>query len=62
MPVQVVYNGVDVERFTPGPGDGSRLDALARVAPRAGGTLRLGLVATYARWKGHESSSRRRPG
>lgn len=54
VPVHVVYNGVDVERFAPGPGEGSRLDALAGLPPAPEGTVRLGLVATYARWKGQE--------
>lgn len=54
VPVRVVYNGVDVERFTPAPGDGARLDALAGLPPAPEGTLRIGLVATYARWKGQE--------
>lgn len=54
VPIHVVYNGVDVERFAPGPGEGSRLDALAGLPPAPAGTLRLGLVATYARWKGHD--------
>lgn len=53
VPVQVVYNGVDVERFSPGPGEGPRLDALAGLPPAQEGTLRVGLIATYARWKGH---------
>jgi glycosyltransferase involved in cell wall biosynthesis len=54
VPVHVVYNGVDVERFAPGPGKGSWLDELAGLPPAPKGTLRLGLVATYARWKGQE--------
>ncbi|WP_224243260.1 glycosyltransferase family 4 protein [Hyalangium gracile] len=54
VPVHVVYNGVDVGRFAPGAGDGPRLDALAGLTPAPAGTLRLGLVATYARWKGQE--------
>ncbi|RJS17336.1 glycosyl transferase family 1 [Corallococcus sp. H22C18031201] len=54
VPVQVVYNGVDVQRFAPGPGDGSRLDELAGLPPSPENVLRVGLVATYARWKGHE--------
>ncbi|MDC0710263.1 glycosyltransferase family 4 protein [Stigmatella sp. ncwal1] len=54
VPVHVVYNGVDVERFSPGPGEGARLDRLAGLPPAPAGTLRIGLVATYARWKGHE--------
>ncbi|TQF16594.1 glycosyltransferase family 4 protein [Myxococcus llanfairpwllgwyngyllgogerychwyrndrobwllllantysiliogogogochensis] len=52
VPVHVVYNGVDTERFAPGaPAD---LDALAGLPPAPEGTLRVGLVATYARWKGHD--------
>jgi glycosyltransferase involved in cell wall biosynthesis len=54
VPVHVVYNGVDVERFAPGAGEGSRLDELAGLPPAPAGTLRMGLVATYARWKGHD--------
>ncbi|WP_164008132.1 glycosyltransferase family 4 protein [Pyxidicoccus trucidator] len=54
VPVHVVYNGVDVERFSPGPADGAWLDALATLPPAPEGTLRVGLVATYARWKGHD--------
>ncbi|KFE71499.1 glycosyltransferase family 4 protein [Hyalangium minutum] len=54
VPVQVVYNGVDVERFAPAQGEGSRLDALAGLPPAPEGILRIGLVATYARWKGQE--------
>lgn len=51
---EVVMNGVDVERFSPGPGDGARLDALAGMSPAPAGTVRVGLVATYARWKGQD--------
>jgi glycosyltransferase involved in cell wall biosynthesis len=54
VPVHVVYNGVDVERFAPGSGEGSWLDELAGLPPAPKGMLRLGLVATYARWKGQE--------
>jgi glycosyltransferase involved in cell wall biosynthesis len=48
-----IYNAVDTERFAPA---GSRLDldTLAGLSPAAPGTLRVGLVATYARWKGHK--------
>jgi glycosyltransferase involved in cell wall biosynthesis len=48
----VVYNGIDTGRFTP-DGERSDLDALAGLRRPAAGTLRVGLVATYARWKGH---------
>lgn len=54
VPVYAVHNGVDTHRFTPGPAEGRRLDVLAGLPPAPEGTVRLGLVATYARWKGHE--------
>ncbi|GAC1465118.1 MAG: hypothetical protein NVSMB9_04410 [Isosphaeraceae bacterium] len=52
--VETVYNALDLDRFTPGPGDIAWLDALAGLPPAPSGTVRVGLVATYARWKGHE--------
>jgi glycosyltransferase involved in cell wall biosynthesis len=52
MRVYPVHNGVDTEGFSPGPGDGARLDTLAGLPPAPEGTVRLGMVATYARWKG----------
>jgi glycosyltransferase involved in cell wall biosynthesis len=52
-PVHVVYNAIDVEQFAP-EGTVADLDALAGIAPAPSGTLRVGLVATYAHWKGHE--------
>jgi glycosyltransferase involved in cell wall biosynthesis len=55
VPVEPIYNAIDLARFAPGPGDPSWLDAQASMAPPpAPGTVRLGLVATYARWKGHD--------
>src|SRR5262249_35188003 len=42
---------IDLSRF--GPGTAADLDQLARLPPAARGTVRVGLVATYARWKGH---------
>lgn len=51
--VQVVPNAIDVNRFCPGDGDGPELDRLAGVPVAPSGTVRVGLVATYARWKGH---------
>ncbi|XXF79114.1 glycosyltransferase family 4 protein [Myxococcaceae bacterium GXIMD 01537] len=53
VPTHVVYNGVDVERFAPG-GPTAPLDALAGLPPAPEGCLRVGLVATYARWKGQD--------
>ena len=54
VPVYPVHNGVDTERFSPGPMDGARLDTLAGLPAAPEGTARVGLVATYARWKGQE--------
>jgi glycosyltransferase involved in cell wall biosynthesis len=49
--VHSIWNAVDLERFSP---DGPRLDldTLAGLPPSEG-VIRVGLVATFARWKGH---------
>jgi glycosyltransferase involved in cell wall biosynthesis len=52
-PVETVYNAIDVERFSP-HGAKADLDAAAGLPPAPDGTLRVGLVATFARWKGHD--------
>ncbi len=54
VPVQVVRNGIDANRFAT---DGPRLDldAAAGLPPAPAGTVRVGLVATYAKWKGHDT-------
>ena len=44
---------MDLERFSP-RGPTLDLDAMAGVPPAPAGTIRVGLVATMARWKGHE--------
>lgn len=54
FPVRTVYNAVDLDRFAPGPSEGARLDRLAGLQEAPAGAVRIGLVATYARWKGHE--------
>ncbi len=54
LPVEVLYDGIDVTEFAPGPPETERLDALAGLPPAEGETVRVGLVATYARWKGHD--------
>ena len=53
VPVHPVWNAIDLDRFAP---DGPRidLDAVSGL-PAAGDVLRVGLVATFARWKGHET-------
>lgn len=54
FPTAVVLNAVDTERFAPGDGDGAWLDRLAGLSPLGPGAVRVGLVATYARWKGQD--------
>jgi glycosyltransferase involved in cell wall biosynthesis len=52
-PVHCVWNAVDLERFQPA---GAVLDLDARAGlPPAVNVCRVGLVATYARWKGHST-------
>jgi len=51
--IHSVWNAVDLSRFSPS-GPRADLDALAGLAP-ASDVVRIGLVATFARWKGHET-------
>lgn len=53
LDVSTVYNAVDLDEFNPS-GRVIDLDALAGFEPAPFGTIRVGLVATMARWKGHE--------
>jgi len=53
-PVRVIHNGVDLSRFRP-DGPVADLDGACGMPPAAPGTIRVGLVATFARWKGHET-------
>jgi len=52
-PVSTIYNAVDLAVFAP-EGPSTDLDRLAGLAPAAPGVCRVGLLATFARWKGHE--------
>lgn len=52
--VRVVHDAIDPARFGPGPGDGRWLDEAAGL-PRLDDAVRVGLVATFARWKGHRT-------
>ena len=52
--VTSVHNAVDLAEFSP-DGAADDLDMLAGLAPAPDGTVRVGLVATFARWKGHET-------
>jgi glycosyltransferase involved in cell wall biosynthesis len=48
-----IHNAVDLERFSPA-GPVLDLDRLAGLAAPRGPMVKIGLVATMARWKGHE--------
>ncbi len=50
-PVHTIWNAVDLTRFAP-DGPSADLDRLSGL-PAAAGMVRVGLVATFARWKGH---------
>jgi glycosyltransferase involved in cell wall biosynthesis len=52
IPVVAMLNAVDLERFTP-LGSCLDLDRLAGLPPAPTGTVRVGLVGTFGRWKGH---------
>jgi glycosyltransferase involved in cell wall biosynthesis len=52
VPVHTIYNSVDLDRFNPA-GPRADLDALAGLPPLAPAGIRIGLVGTFARWKGH---------
>lgn len=53
VPVVTVHNAVDTVRFAP---EGARLDldGLSGLPPAAPDTIRIGLPATFAKWKGHD--------
>jgi glycosyltransferase involved in cell wall biosynthesis len=48
---RLIANALDVHEYCPAPAEGPSLDELARL-PSAS-CLRVGLIASYARWKGH---------
>jgi glycosyltransferase involved in cell wall biosynthesis len=50
--ISVLPNAVDLDRFNPA-GVRAELDALAGLPAAGPDAIRVGLVATYARWKGH---------
>ena len=56
LPSYLLLNCVDTDHFCPGPADTVALDRDAGLPPdvASDGTLRVGLVATYARWKGQD--------
>lgn len=53
IPVHTVLNGIDLQRFSPA-GHRINLDAAAGLPPAPPGTVRVGLLATMAKWKGQK--------
>ncbi len=53
LPLRPIYNAIDLNWFAP-QGNQLDLDAIAGLPPAAPGTVRVGLVGTFARWKGHK--------
>jgi len=51
LPVELIYNGIDTDEFSPGSAPGFWLDQLANLTPGGPETIRIGLVATYAAGK-----------
>lgn len=54
VPITTVLNAVDLTRFSPAA-EPLDLDRLAEFPAAPAGTVRVGLVATYAHWKGHRA-------
>ena len=52
VPVTTIHNAVDAGEFAP-DGERADLDRLSGLPPAPPRTIRVGLVATYGRWKGH---------
>lgn len=55
LPLELLYDAIDTTRFAPSPGDGAKLDAVCGLPPGDGSVVRIGLVAAFAMWKGHET-------
>ncbi|HZC46896.1 MAG TPA: glycosyltransferase family 4 protein [Candidatus Acidoferrum sp.] len=51
--VHRIYNGVNLEVFSPS-GSVADLDAMSAMPPAASNTIRVGMLATMARWKGQQ--------
>jgi glycosyltransferase involved in cell wall biosynthesis len=52
-PISTIYNAVDLAEFSP-DGPAADLDRLANLPPAPPGVCRVGLLPTFARWKGHD--------
>jgi glycosyltransferase involved in cell wall biosynthesis len=54
LTVKTIYNGVDLESFSP-IGPTLDLDRLSGLSPASAETVKVGMLATLAHWKGHET-------
>jgi glycosyltransferase involved in cell wall biosynthesis len=52
-PISTIYNAVDLQAFAPA-GPSADLDLMAGLPPAPADICRVGLLATFARWKGHD--------
>src|SRR5262249_21794339 len=52
-PISTIYNAAELAAFPPG-GPCADLDRLSGLPLASPGTCRVGLLATFARWKGHD--------
>ena len=52
--IEPIYNAIDTALFSPGPAEADWLAALAGESAPARGSVSVGLVATYANWKGQD--------
>ncbi|HUQ72501.1 MAG TPA: glycosyltransferase, partial [Planctomycetaceae bacterium] len=52
--VEILYCGIDLGTFAPGPSEADWLEDQCEPAGDRSPALRIGLVATYARWKGQD--------
>jgi glycosyltransferase involved in cell wall biosynthesis len=54
IPIETIYNGINTGFFYPAQVSGASLDRLGKLSLATCPVLRIGLVATYARWKGQD--------
>ncbi len=54
LPIEMIYSAVDVKHFSPGLANLSLLDIPSEKLTSDVNTIRVGIVATFARWKGHD--------
>lgn len=54
LPVHVILNGIRTQTFRRSTIEPLDLDTLSELPRPPSGTVRVGMVATYAHWKGHD--------